>query len=218
MNDSQPQMRDAHSKYSPAGKTHGGVQQTSFSAPGKTPVGEVVLVATADGLVGVYFSGGKHVPDIAECGPRCELDDDARQRDDGGTSESSTSIRRILCQARAELSEYFVGKRKTFTVPLDWAHVAAESSEFSVQVWRLLQGIAYGETTTYGALAREMGSVGLSQRVGQVVGRNPWSVIVPCHRVLGADGSLTGYAGGLDRKRWLLQHEEPSAAEAGRLF
>ncbi|WP_286688730.1 MGMT family protein, partial [Corynebacterium sp. S5S1] len=57
-----------------------------------------------------------------------------------------------------------------------------------------------------------------SQRVGQVVGRNPWSVIVPCHRVLGADGSLTGYAGGLDRKRWLLQHEEPSAAEAGRLF
>lgn len=218
MNDSQSQMRDAHSKYSPAGKTHGGVQHTSFSAPGKNPVGEVVLVATADGLVGVYFSGGKHVPDIAECGPRCELDDDARQRDDVGTSESSTSIRRILCQARAELSEYFVGKRKTFTVPLDWAHVAASASEFSVQVWRLLQGIAYGATTTYGALAREMGSVGLSQRVGQVVGRNPWSVIVPCHRVLGADGSLTGYAGGLDRKRWLLQHEEPSAAEAGRLF
>lgn len=218
MNDSQPQMRDAHSKYSPAGKTHGGVQHTSFSAPGKNPVGEVVLVATADGLVGVYFSGGKHVPDIAECGPRCELDDDARQRDDVGTSESSTSIRRILCQARAELSEYFVGKRKTFTVPLDWAHVAASASEFSVQVWRLLQGIAYGATTTYGALAREMGSVGLSQRVGQVVGRNPWSVIVPCHRVLGVDGSLTGYAGGLDRKRWLLQHEEPSAAEAGRLF
>ncbi|WP_231892308.1 methylated-DNA--[protein]-cysteine S-methyltransferase [Corynebacterium sp. EPI-003-04-2554_SCH2473622] len=123
-----------------------------------------------------------------------------------------------MCQARAELSEYFVGKRKTFTVPLDWAHVAASASEFSVQVWRLLQGIAYGATTTYGALAREMGSVGLSQRVGQVVGRNPWSVIVPCHRVLGADGSLTGYAGGLDRKRWLLQHEEPSAAEAGRLF
>ncbi|MDK4289514.1 methylated-DNA--[protein]-cysteine S-methyltransferase [Corynebacterium pseudodiphtheriticum] len=218
MNDSQPQMRDAHSKYSPAGKTHGGVQHTSFSAPGKNPVGEVVLVATADGLVGVYFSGGKHVPDIAECGPRCELDDDARQRDYVGMSESSTSIRRILRQARMELSEYFVGKRKTFTVPLDWAHVAAESSEFSVQVWRLLQGISYGATTTYGALAREMGSVGLSQRVGQVVGRNPWSVIVPCHRVLGADGSLTGYAGGLDRKRWLLQHEEPSAAEAGRLF
>lgn len=174
------------------------------------------MVATADGLVGVYFSSGKHVPDIAECGPRCELDDDARQRDDVGTSESS--IRRILRQARAELSEYFVGKRQDFTVPLDWAHVAAESSEFSVQVWRLLQGISYGATTTYGALAREMGSVGLSQRVGQVVGRNPWSVIVPCHRVLGADGSLTGYAGGLDRKRWLLQHEEPSAAEAGRLF
>ncbi|UNU75268.1 methylated-DNA--[protein]-cysteine S-methyltransferase [Corynebacterium pseudodiphtheriticum] len=218
MNDSQSQMRDAHSKNLPAGKTHGGVQHTSFSAPGKNPVGEVVLVATADGLVGVYFSGGKHVPDIAECGPRCELDDDARQRDDLGMSESSTSIRRILRQARMELSEYFVGKRKTFTVPLDWAHVAASASEFSVQVWRLLQGIAYGATTTYGALAREMGSVGLSQRVGQVVGRNPWSVIVPCHRVLGADGSLTGYAGGLDRKRWLLQHEEPSAAEAGRLF
>ncbi|WP_454972234.1 methylated-DNA--[protein]-cysteine S-methyltransferase [Corynebacterium propinquum] len=216
MNDSQSQMRDAHGKNSSAGKTHGGVQHTRFFAPGKNPVGEVVLVATADGLVGVYFSGGKHVPDIAECGPRCELDDDARQRDDVGTSESS--IRRILRQARAELSEYFVGKRKSFTVPLDWVHVAAESSEFSVQVWRLLQGISFGATTTYGALAREMGSVGLSQRVGQVVGRNPWSVIVPCHRVLGADGSLTGYAGGLDRKRWLLQHEEPSAAEAGRLF
>ncbi|WP_448859921.1 methylated-DNA--[protein]-cysteine S-methyltransferase [Corynebacterium propinquum] len=216
MNDSQSQMRDAHGKNSSAGKTLGGVQHTRFFAPGKNPVGEVVVVATADGLVGVYFSGGKHVPDIAECGPRCELDNEARQRDDVGTSESS--IRRILRQARAELSEYFVGKRQDFTVPLDWAHVEAESSEFSVQVWRLLQGIAYGATTTYGALAREMGSVGLSQRVGQVVGRNPWSVIVPCHRVLGADGSLTGYAGGLDRKRWLLQHEEPSAAEAGRLF
>lgn len=213
MNDSQSQVRDEHSKNSSAGKTHGGVRHTSFSAPGKNPVGEVMVVATADGLVGVYFSGGKHVPDIAECGPRCELESAA----DGGDN-SDESIRRILCQARNELEEYFVGKRQDFTVPLDWAHVAASASEFSVQVWRLLQGIAYGATTTYGALAREMGNVGLSQRVGQVVGRNPWSVIVPCHRVLGADGSLTGYAGGLDRKRWLLQHEEPSAEEAGRLF
>lgn len=90
--------------------------------------------------------------------------------------------------------------------------------EFFEQVWALLCEIPYGQTTTYGALAERLGDRRLAQRVGQAVGRNPISILIPCHRVLGADGSLTGYAGGLDRKRFLLELEEPVEASASRLF
>ncbi|WP_301200637.1 methylated-DNA--[protein]-cysteine S-methyltransferase, partial [Corynebacterium stationis] len=85
-------------------------------------------------------------------------------------------------------------------------------------VWALLQEIPYGETMTYGEIAQQLGNKHLAQRVGQVVGRNPVSIIIPCHRVIGSDGSLTGYAGGLDRKRFLLELEEPAEVTETRLF
>ncbi len=94
----------------------------------------------------------------------------------------------------------------------------ADAAGFSRQVGDMLGDIPYGSTTTYGELALALGNRALAQRVGQAVGHNPVSIIIPCHRVVGADGSLTGYAGGLDRKRALLSLEEPEPAAAGRLF
>ena len=110
----------------------------------------------------------------------------------------------LLVRAREQLEEYLAGQRQEFDLPR--------------RVWALLQEIPYGETTTYGALAAQLGTRGLAQRVGQCVGRNPLSIVVPCHRVVGADGSLTGYAGGLERKRALLELEEPDERSAERLF
>ncbi|HEY0225166.1 MAG TPA: methylated-DNA--[protein]-cysteine S-methyltransferase, partial [Mycobacterium sp.] len=86
------------------------------------------------------------------------------------------------------------------------------------RIWDLLPGIGYGQTKTYGELAAELGDGTTAYEVGQAVGRNPLSIVVPCHRVVGKDGSLTGYAGGLKRKRFLLELEEPAPVAAGRLF
>ncbi|WP_312977210.1 methylated-DNA--[protein]-cysteine S-methyltransferase [Corynebacterium sp.] len=112
-----------------------------------------------------------------------------------------------------QLTEYLEGARKSFDVP-----ITTHGNAFSEKVWALLRQIPYGETTTYGALAASLGNPRLAQRVGQVVGQNPVSIIIPCHRVVGADGSLTGYAGGLERKRWLLELEEPVEISSSRLF
>ena len=107
---------------------------------------------------------------------------------------------------QSQLDEYFAGERTTFDVPL-----AQHGTPFERRVWDRLRAIPYGETTTYGEIARELGSS--ARAVGRANGRNPISIIVPCHRVVGADGSLTGYAGGLEAKRALLDHE----LGAGRL-
>ncbi|MGE5226920.1 MAG: methylated-DNA--[protein]-cysteine S-methyltransferase [Planctomycetaceae bacterium] len=101
-----------------------------------------------------------------------------------------------------ELGEYFAGQRTTFTVA-----TAARGRDFDRRVWALLAEIPFGQTRSYGDLARALGDVGLSREVGGALGRNPIGIVVPCHRVLGADGSLTGYAGGLERKRFLLDLE-----------
>jgi methylated-DNA-[protein]-cysteine S-methyltransferase len=119
----------------------------------------------------------------------------------------------VLGKAASQLEEYFAGERTEFDLPL-----APRGDEFQLKVWGLLRDIPYGQTRSYGQLARALGDVNLSQAVGWANGRNPISIIVPCHRVIGADGSLVGYAGGLDRKRFLLALEEPSAAQAHRLF
>jgi methylated-DNA-[protein]-cysteine S-methyltransferase len=108
--------------------------------------------------------------------------------------------------AVAELSEYFAGKRSSFTVP-----VRPRGNSFELRVWELLLEIPYGETRSYGDIATELGDPTLAREVGAANARNPIAVIVPCHRVVGADGSLTGYAGGLERKRYLLD------LEAGRV-
>ena len=101
-----------------------------------------------------------------------------------------------------QLEEYFSGERRSFDLPLD-----PEGSDFEKQVWMELQQIPFGTTTTYGEIARKLGDPGGSRAVGLANASNPVAIIIPCHRVIGADGGLTGYAGGMHRKRWLLAHE-----------
>jgi methylated-DNA-[protein]-cysteine S-methyltransferase len=151
-----------------------------------SPIGELTLVAQDGALSGLYFPHHWYLPDPATFGVR---------------SGAGFEL------AEQQLAEYFAGERTTFELPLSRA-----GDGFQRRVWTLLDEIPYGETTTYGALARELGDPSLARAVGSAVGRNPISVIVPCHRVLGKDGKLTGYAGGLERKRFLLDLEEPAAA------
>jgi methylated-DNA-[protein]-cysteine S-methyltransferase len=146
-----------------------------------SPLGELILVAEDETLSGVYFPGHWTRPDPATFGERSE---------------------RRLEQVERQLAEYFAGERTGFELPTRVA-----GSEFQRQVWALLREIPYGRTTTYGEIARELGGRALARKVGNAVGHNPLSVIVPCHRVVGSDGRLTGYAGGLERKRFLLELE-----------
>jgi methylated-DNA-[protein]-cysteine S-methyltransferase len=154
-----------------------------------SPVGELTVVADGDALTGLYFPGHLRMPDPAGFGPR----------EDAAFEETARQV-----------AEYFTGGRTEFDLPL-----APHGGAFELRVWELLRAIPYGETRSYGDLARELGDPALAQAVGSANGRNPISIVVPCHRVVGADGSLTGYAGGLDRKRYLLDLEAPVAA---RLF
>jgi methylated-DNA-[protein]-cysteine S-methyltransferase len=114
----------------------------------------------------------------------------------------------ILAEACGQLADYFAGTRVTFDLPL-----APAGTPFQRRVWEALCTVPYGDTSTYGRVARALGDPQAVRAVGAANGRNPIGIIVPCHRVVGTDGSLTGYAGGLDRKRWLLRHE---AAVRGR--
>jgi methylated-DNA-[protein]-cysteine S-methyltransferase len=157
-----------------------------------SPIGDITLVAEDGNLTGCYMEIHQRGPDADTLG----------ERDDAALSD-----------AVLQLTEYFAGKRTQFTLPL-----APRGDEFQLKVWALLREIPYGQTRSYGDLARALGDVNLSQAVGWANGRNPISIIVPCHRVIGSDGSLVGYAGGLDRKRFLLALEEPPAEEADRLF
>ncbi|WP_370965141.1 methylated-DNA--[protein]-cysteine S-methyltransferase [Amycolatopsis sp. cg9] len=157
-----------------------------------SPIGPLTLVGDGEALAGLYFDGHLRTPRITDPGPR----------DDDGFGA-----------ARQQLGEYFAGTRREFDLEL-----APRGSAFEKQVWALLTKIPYGETRTYGQLAAELGDPGAAQAVGNANGWNPISVVVPCHRVVGTSGGLTGYAGGLDRKRFLLSLEEPPAAEVGRLF
>ncbi len=157
-----------------------------------SPIGEITLVAEDGSLTGCYMQTHRTAPD----------EDGLGERDDAA-----------LAEAVGQLTEYFAGQRTEFTLPL-----ALRGDEFQLKVWALLRQIPYGQTRSYGDLARVLGDVSLSQAVGWANGRNPISIIVPCHRVIGADGSLVGYGGGLERKRFLLSLEEPPADEADRLF
>jgi methylated-DNA-[protein]-cysteine S-methyltransferase len=151
-----------------------------------SPIGPLTLVAGPRGLRHLYFPGRAPVPG--------EMD-----------PESS-----VLTAASEQLEQYFNGRRTAFDLPLDY-----HGTEFQNRVWRALQDIPYGATTTYGALARELGWEGAhtARAVGAAVGATPIPIVIPCHRVIGADGSLTGYGGGLERKRSLLELE---AAGVGR--
>jgi methylated-DNA-[protein]-cysteine S-methyltransferase len=151
----------------------------------ESPLGDVLVAATERGVAGVYFAGQKYFPA-------------------GAAAWQDAPERPVLKQARAELQEYFAGTRTTFTVPLD-----PRGTPFQMRVWKMLQDIPYGGTMSYGAIGARLGGGSVARAVGAAVGRNPISVIVPCHRVVGANGALTGYAGGLDRKRALLALERP---------
>lgn len=114
--------------------------------------------------------------------------------------ENSTSV---LCDAKQQLSEYFEGERTHFDIPL-----APKGTDFQKQVWQALVEIPYGQTLSYQDIAKAVGKPKGSQAVGGANGKNPIAIVVPCHRVIGKNGSLTGYAGGLDKKSWLLSLEQ----------
>ena len=148
-----------------------------------TPLGSLRITATDRGVSGVSF-----VDKPAEDGSPAAA----------GSPDASGHLR----QATAQLAEYFAGQRSSFTVPLDLAGTA-----FQRKVWMALGDIPLGRTVTYGELAASLDNPGAYQAVGAANGRNPVAIIVPCHRVLGSKGKLTGYAGGIERKQWLLRHE-----------
>lgn len=147
----------------------------------KSPVGNLLLTSDGVSLTGLFPESHQDVP------PRTP----AWKRDD-----------RWFCGVRDQLVAYFQGKLTRFEVTL-----LPEGTLFQQKVWTALKGISCGTTETYGELAKRLGSPQSSRAVGLATGRNPISVIIPCHRLIGADGSLTGYAGGLAMKRWLLEHE-----------
>lgn len=183
---------------------------TSIHTTFASPVGQLTLVADAGRLTGLYFPHHWYMPDPATFGTRSDHE---------------------FGEAKRQLAEYFAGERDRFDLPVD-----ARGDEFQRRVWDLVSQIPYGQTTTYGDLARELsgpapasgaapasgtapatGTV-LAKDVGAAVGRNPLCILVPCHRVVGKNGALTGYAGGLGRKRFLLNLEEPAEQRLARLW
>lgn len=120
------------------------------------------------------------------------------------SEEPTTIIPEVLEDAAYQLREYFEGKRKVFTLEL-----SPNGTDFQKGVWEALQHIPYGKTTSYLELSKTLGDVKAIRAVAAANGKNPLWIVVPCHRVIGSDGSLTGYAGGLHRKKWLLEHESP---------
>ena len=145
-----------------------------------SPVGELTLVASEAGLVAVLWENDD--PDRVRLGEMSEAGDDA-----------------ILVAVEAQLRDYFAGTLTRFTVPLDF-----QGTDFQKSVWAALLTIPFGETRSYGEIARQIGHPSASRAVGAANGRNPISIIAPCHRVIGTNGSLTGFAGGLAAKELLL--------------
>ena len=146
-----------------------------------SPIGDLTLVASDGVLSGIYFPGHWHMPALEVFGTRVESGFE---------------------QIQQQLAEYFAGGRTEFELA-----TSVTGEEFQRRVWELIDRIPYGQTTTYGEMAQELGDPALAREVGAAVGRNPLSIVVPCHRVVGKDGKLTGYAGGLERKRFLLELE-----------
>ncbi|GAA4157252.1 methylated-DNA--[protein]-cysteine S-methyltransferase [Gryllotalpicola daejeonensis] len=152
-----------------------------------TVLGELTVTADGDAVTGVYFPGHWYPPTAAELGDEVAESDDA-----------------LVAEAGAQLRAYLAGERDRFTIA-----TMATGDAFQHAVWEEISRVPYGQTTTYGTIAATLGNPNLAQRVGQAVGHNPLSIIVPCHRVVGSTGKLTGYAGGLERKRHLLALESP---------
>jgi len=148
-----------------------------------TPIDSLLLIGDETGLRHLHFEPHRPPPGL-------DRDDDA------------------LAPVVAQLTEYFAGERLLFDLPL-----SPTGTPFQTKVWMALRDIPYGRTSSYGELASELGQPTASRAVGLANGRNPLAVIVPCHRVIGANGSLTGFGGGIERKRWLLEHERAVLAK-----
>ncbi len=151
-----------------------------------SPVGPLTLVAVGGALAGLYMTGQRHRPPAGAFGEPAANPDGAP-----------------FAAAAGQLREYFDGERTAFDLEL-----ALDGTAFQRRVWAALQGIPYGQTVSYGQLADRIGQPSASRAVGLANGKNPIGIIVPCHRVVGADGRLTGYGGGIERKRYLLEHEQ----------
>jgi methylated-DNA-[protein]-cysteine S-methyltransferase len=154
----------------------------------ESPLGTMLLAATDLGLAGVWFVGQRHGPDASGWRHHPEHP--------------------VLREAVAQLTAYYAGERIGFELPLDLRF----GTPFQQSVWAALQAIPRGGTTSYAAIARQLGRPQAARAIGAAVGRNPVSIVVPCHRVLGTGGALTGYAGGLERKTALLRLEGVLAA------
>ena len=153
---------------------------TSFYTTVKSPVGNITLISSGKGLSGVYLSG----------------------QDFSSRAARPLKNPKLFTKAVKQLKEYFSGKRKDFNLPL-----ASEGTVFQKQVWKKLRAIPYGQTQSYGEVAKAIKAPKASRAVGMANNKNPLCIVVPCHRVIGANGKLTGYAGGLRTKKWLLDHE-----------
>ena len=151
-----------------------------------SPVGELTLVASDAGLRAVLWP--------TERDGRVTF---AETIEDGDHP--------VLTAAKTQIAEYLAGERSSFDLPLDLV-----GTDFQIDVWNALDAIPFGETQSYGELADTLGKPGAARAVGAATGRNPVSIIIPCHRLVGSSGKLTGFAGGIDAKRWLLQHEQPT--------
>jgi methylated-DNA-[protein]-cysteine S-methyltransferase len=147
----------------------------------QTPIDRLVLASDGSAIVGVWMANAEP--------------DDRRWPDRRGSDA-------VLKETRRELDAYFAGRLETFTVPL-----APNGTEFQRRVWSALREIPFGTTISYADLARRVSNAAAVRAVGAANGRNPIPIIVPCHRVIGSDGSLTGFGGGIPRKKWLLEHE-----------
>jgi methylated-DNA-[protein]-cysteine S-methyltransferase len=156
----------------------------------ESPIGQLFLTSDAAALTGLYMGTPSKRPIPG----------------DDWTEDATAGV---LPQALQQLKEYFAGLRCNFDLPL-----RLQGTEFQQRVWRQLTKIPFGETWSYGQLAKRLDNPNASRAVGLANGRNPIAVIVPCHRVIGADGSLTGFGGGLPRKQWLLTHEGAPATRA----
>jgi len=153
-----------------------------------SPIGELTLVSSGEALTGLYM-------ELHKWGPK---QDERWRRDDFALEPASHW-----------LAAYFEGAASQFDMPLSFV-----GTEFQKRVWKALCEIPFGETMSYGELAESIGAPRAVRAVGAAVGRNPISIIVPCHRVIGSNGSLTGFGGGMERKRWLLEHERSACARS----
>lgn len=154
----------------------------------KSPVGPLTCVMKNNALEGLYF----------------ETEPDQMK----ATSSSWTKSTSQLAAVKVQLSEYFAGSRRQFEI-----HLHSEGTPFREKVWAKLRTIPYGVTWSYGELARKIGDPNASRAVGLANGRNPIAIVVPCHRVIGSNGSLTGFGGGIERKKWLLEFEARTAGK-----